>query len=122
MAQHLIQDNPEGPEIHFQPIRLLKQDFWSTVLERADARRRGVASFLEPPSYAEVRYHEMAILGNHDVLWLEIPMNNAMFVNDFDGKKLRINVRQGDDTTRNDTRALPRIALHHSGKNRRARR
>jgi hypothetical protein len=55
MAQHLIQDDPEGPEVHFQPIRLLKQDFWSTVLGRADARRRGVASFLEPRSYAEVR-------------------------------------------------------------------
>jgi hypothetical protein len=55
MAQHLIQDDPEGPEVHFQPIRLLKQDFWSTVLGRADARRRGAASFLEPRSYAEVR-------------------------------------------------------------------
>jgi hypothetical protein len=31
----------------------------------------------------------MVILGNHDVLWLKVPMDNAMFVNDFDGKKLR---------------------------------
>jgi hypothetical protein len=44
--------------------------------------------FIELPGEAKVGENEMAVHGDHDVLWFEVSMNDAALVDSFDCKKL----------------------------------
>jgi len=74
-SMHLINQDTEGPPVNWLGVAFVEEDFGGDVLGRATD---GVGALLDLFGKSIVNKFEIAIICNHDVLWLQVTIHDVL--------------------------------------------
>lgn len=76
-GMHLINQDTEGPPVNWLGVAFVEEDFGGDVLGCATD---GVGALLDLFGKSIVNKFEIAIICNHDVLWLQVTIHDVLAV------------------------------------------
>lgn len=74
-GEHFVHQDAQGPPIDWLSVALIQQDLWCYVLGRAADREGALGNYLRE---SEINHFEIAIVSDHDVLWLEVAIDDIL--------------------------------------------